>query len=131
MRLLTALGSLVLISSQAVCARPWSEHEKLVAPASMIVLRHAQVSHQLGATRTLLTKLGDLGFQCDASGARLHEITIRCSRPGSQGPIKVVYLGSFSSSANVVIEAIWIDGRPLSDNERLASLTSVFAAGDP
>jgi hypothetical protein len=131
MRLVTALGILLALNSQAVCAKPWSEHERLTAPDSMVVLRHGHVSHELGATRTLLTKLGEQGFACDASGAQLQEVTIRCSRSGGLRPMRVVYMGSYGSGANLIIEAIWIDGRPLRESERLTSLTTTFAAGDP
>lgn len=131
MRFVTAFGGLLLLHSQTACAKPWGEHERLAASGALVFLRHAQTTHELGATRTLLTKLADQGFACDAFGAQLQEITIRCTRPSGPRPIRVVYMGSFGSGTNLIIGAIWIDGRALRESERLTSLTKTFAAGEP
>lgn len=127
---LLALAAAVVLQTSAE-ARPWRAHDRLSRPDARLFLKVGVNSVAFGNVVTLLSRLEDGGMPCSTFSSGLHEVTITCIRVRGAGAYTVKYLGGYAGIANLVIEAIWIDGRPLREAERIASINSVLRTGEP
>ncbi|MFJ7441301.1 hypothetical protein ACIQW5_27065 [Methylorubrum thiocyanatum] len=126
-RALLALAFLALPTMAApVNAMPWEKHPQLSYPATPLEVAGPDErvgTVEAGTTKAFFEAHALRSIGCDSSDGKKRRVTITCTDEARRET--TVYQGEFVGAGYLLIEAAAINGRLLSDAERVALVLSV------
>lgn len=105
---------------------PWEKHPQLSYPATPMEVAGPDErvgTVDAGTTKAFFDALAMRSIECDATDGRKKRVTITCADEARRET--TVFQGEFVGAGYLLIEAAAINGRLLSDAERVALVLSV------